>query len=199
MPYLVRKLIKRKNIDLIKDTSKMETIISDVPTSEFRTTNGCLSTWFIANLDDYEKAVLAIAITSSTIEKMDFIALDIEVLKNNKLIYEQTSPGADMAIPALEKTHYDITGLTLNKLVDCCKAYKDIIIFDEEKIKENENEKQLIRRVPQKRIETLINNAIKDGIVDERNAKGKIKEYIDEAKSKMRDLQWGCIFIKNEF
>lgn len=188
MPYLVRKLIKRKNIDLIKDTSKMETIISDVPTSEFRTTNGCLSTWFIANLDDYEKAVLAIAITSSTIEKMDFIALDIEVLKNNKLIYEQTSPGADMAIPTLEKTHYDITGLTLNKLVDCCKAYKDIIIFDEEKIKENENEKQLIRRVPQKRIETLINNAIKDGIVDERNAKGKIKEYIDEAKSKMRDL-----------
>lgn len=44
MPYLVRKLIKRKNIDLIKDTSKMETIISDVPTSEFRTTNGFLST-----------------------------------------------------------------------------------------------------------------------------------------------------------
>ena len=52
MPYLVRKINKRKNMDLLNEISDFNTLSADLPTGEFRTTNGTLSTWIIDSLED---------------------------------------------------------------------------------------------------------------------------------------------------
>lgn len=57
MPYLVRKINKRKNMDLLNEISDFNTLSADLPTGEFRTTNGTLSTWIIDSLEDINNAV----------------------------------------------------------------------------------------------------------------------------------------------
>ena len=79
MPYLVRKINKRKNMDLLNEISDFNTLSADLPTGEFRTTNGTLSTWIIDSLEDINNAVLAIAVTSSKLSKMDFIVIDTKI------------------------------------------------------------------------------------------------------------------------
>ena len=73
MAFLVRKLGKMDELFSLSDELDIAVIHADIPTTEFRTKNGTLSTWHINSLDDIENAVLAIAITSSDIAKMDFM------------------------------------------------------------------------------------------------------------------------------
>lgn len=93
MPFLVRKLNKRDQFSKLVDKECVEDIYADVPTCEFRTTKGCLSTWLIESLEDIDNAVLAIAVSSSQISKMDFIIIDTAVLDQNGLEYKQTYAG----------------------------------------------------------------------------------------------------------
>lgn len=69
MSFLVRKLNKRDQLYQLIEKESIEDIYADVPSNEFRTTKGTLSTWIIDTLDNLENAVLAIAVSSTKISK----------------------------------------------------------------------------------------------------------------------------------
>ena len=65
MAFLVRKLGKMDEIFSLLKSTDIQEVYADIPTTEFRSKNGTLSTWRIDSLDDIGNAVLAIAITST--------------------------------------------------------------------------------------------------------------------------------------
>ena len=86
MPFLVRKINKRGTFESLQ-TESTEDICADLPTNEFRTKDGKLSTWKIDSLDDLDNAVLAIASTSSKsvliiMISILSIALDVDAIAN---------------------------------------------------------------------------------------------------------------------
>lgn len=175
MSYLVRKINKRKNLDFLKSVANMNELSADMPTSEFKTTDSNLSTWHIESLDKLNDAVLAIAVTSSDITKMDFIIMETSILDDNELGYNQTYAGTEIAVPDLQNTHYDIQEISLKKLENCCKVYKKVLQED------NENEIYIVRYAAGE-IKDLIKAAMKSKRVDKSKAKGKIKAFIIEAE-----------------
>lgn len=173
MAYLVRKLIKRDKLSDLESNGNVKDILADIPTTEFRTTNGMLSTWMIESIEEVDKAVLAIAVSSSEISKMDFIILDTELIKKYNLSYDYTYSGTDIPIPDLQDLHCDILGITMDKLTNCACLYRDILI-------EEPDEGMYILRYTAGEIKNLLKEAIKNNRVDRSKAVGKIGELIDK-------------------
>lgn len=131
MAYLVRKLNKRENVDIIGNTEDVENMFADAATAEFRSKNGTLSTWRIDTVDKLDEAVLAIVVTSSKVERMDFIVIDTDYLDEQHLEYSQTYAGQKIAVPDLQDTHYDIINVTIPRLINCTCVYRRV--FKEDK------------------------------------------------------------------
>lgn len=176
MAFLVRKLGKMDELFSLSGKTDIAAIHADIPTTEFRTKNGTLSTWHIDSLDDIENAVLAIAVSSSEIAKMDFIIIDTDILSKNSLEYRQTYAGQEIAIPDLQDTHYDIVGVSIEKLINCTKAYQAVVEMDPE------GETYIIRYAAGE-IKDLLKKALADNRVDESKAPKKIKEQLDKLKA----------------
>ena len=174
MPFLVRKINKRDQFPKLIDKECVEDIYADVPTCEFRTTNGSLSTWLIENLEDIDNAVLAIAVSSSQISKMDFIIIDTEVLAKNGLEYKQTYAGMELPIADLQNTHYDILDISLKKLISCTNVYKSI--YSQEK----DDEEQFIKRFTEAEIKEILKKAISENRVDISKASKSIRKVIEQ-------------------
>lgn len=170
MAYLVRKINKRKNIDALQGNLDFNKLSADVPTGELRTTNGTISTWIINSLGELNEAVLAIAVTSSKVSKMDFILIDTEILNNHDLEYKQTYAGREIAVPDLQNTHYDIVNLSMEKLKNCVLAYKDVVDKD---ISGN-----FVVRYAEGQIKDLMKKACENKRVDISKAEGGIKEIL---------------------
>lgn len=131
MPFLVRKMSNIDNIEKMGNASDPSEMLADAPTAEFKTNNnGTLSTWMIDSLSDINNAVLAIAVTSSSISRMDFVVIDTAFLEQQHLQYKQTYAGQDIAIADLQNSHYDIIDITMKKLIDCINVYKAIYTKD---------------------------------------------------------------------
>ena len=130
MAYLVRKLNKRENVDVIGNTEDIENMFADAATAEFRSKNGTLSTWKIDSVDKLDEAVLAIVVTSSKIERMDFIVIDTDYLDEQHLEYSQTYAGQKIAVPDLQDTHYDIINVTIPRLINCTCVYRRVFKED---------------------------------------------------------------------
>lgn len=152
MPYLVRKVIKKANLDELNHYKNLDTVAADIPTTEFRTKNHCLSTWIIDSLECIEQAVLAIATVSGEIATMDFIAIDTEILDKFHLSYSKTDPGRTVAVEKLQNTHYDIQNLTLKSIRDCCEIYQTI----------NANQPACIFRYTKGEIKNLLHDALRN-------------------------------------
>lgn len=179
MAFLVRKLMKRAALyETYSEKKDVRNIVADIPTSEFRTTNGALSTWYINNLKDFDKAILAIAVTSSRIDKMDFIIINTSFLDEEGLKYKKTFAGKKLAIPELQDLHYDIIGVTLNRLSSCAELYQKITNYDNSVDESDSNANHYIIRVPAREIKQKLAQAISDGKVDPTLAVGEIKETI---------------------
>lgn len=155
---------------LCEDTDIKE-LYADIPTTEFRTSKGTLSTWYIESLEDIENAVLAIAITSSEIAKMDFIIINTDIVSKNSLEYKQTYAGQDIAIPELQDTHYDIVDISIEKLINCTKIFQTIVKMDP-------NCETYIIRYTAGEIKDLLKKAISDDRVDETKMPKRIKEQL---------------------
>lgn len=132
MAYLVRKLNKRENVDIIGNTEDVENMFADAATAEFRSKNGTLSTWRIDSVDKLDEAVLAIVVTSSKIERMDFIVIDTDYLDEQQLEYSQTYAGQKIAVPDLQDTHYDIINVTIPRLINCTCVYRRVFMEDKD-------------------------------------------------------------------
>lgn len=176
MAFLVRKLGKMDALFSLKDTTDIKTVYADIPTTEFRTKNGTLSTWYIESLDDIENAVLAIAITSTEISKMDFIIIDTDILSKNSLDYKQTYAGQKIAIPDLQDTHYDIVDISIGKLMACVKVHQTIVKMDPE------SETYIIRYAAGE-IKDLLEEALNNNRIDKTRVPKKIKEQLDSYKT----------------
>lgn len=175
MPYLVRKLLKRDQLSGILDEECVDDICADIPTNEFRTKNGTLSAWCIKSPDNIDDAVLAIAVTSSKISKMDFIIIDTQLLEQNGLKFVQSYAGIDLPIQDLQDTHYDITDITLKKLSNCAMVYKSIYELDS-------GEDKYIRRFTQHEIKEKLIHAFKESRIDKSKVSKPIREIIDGQK-----------------
>lgn len=178
MAFLVRKLGKMDEIFSLCDKSDIKKVYADIPTMEFRSKNGTLSTWRINSLEEIGNAVLAIAVTSSDITKMDFIIINTDLLTENSLEYKQTYAGQDIAIPDLQDTHYDIIGVTIEKLVNCTKVYQRIVELDP-------NGETYIIRYAAGEIKDLLKSAIEEHRVDESKAPKKNKGAIRQIKGRI--------------
>lgn len=157
------------------DVHNVERMDADIPTTEFRTTDGKLSTWIIDSLDNLNDAILAIAVSSSAITKMDFIIIDTELLSKYNLEYKQTYAGQDIAVPDLQDTHYDIVNISIEKLVICTQVYQSIV-------KEDSEYETYIVRVAAGEIKDILKNAMKDHRIDESKATRKLKEELSKLK-----------------
>ncbi|MCI9372225.1 MAG: hypothetical protein HFI52_02325 [Lachnospiraceae bacterium] len=135
MPFLVRKILKDESIEHIENIEDNDFLhqSADVPTTEFRTKHSTLSTYMIDNLNELDKAVLAIATTSSKISSMEFIILDAEILKAIGLKYENTYPGMEIPYEEMQEFHYDIVDVTIENLAKCLEAYKKTLQLDDNK------------------------------------------------------------------
>lgn len=176
MAFLVRKLIKRNQLYALNDNSDIIKMHADIPTTEFRTTKGTLSTWIVDSVEKVDEAVLAIAVSSSEITKMDFIVIDTELLTKNALECKPTYAGQDIAVPDLQNTHYDIINISIEKLVNCTQVYQSIVKTDPE------GEKYILRYAAGQ-IKDLLKKAVKENRVDESRASRKLKEEIDKLKA----------------
>ena len=176
MAFLVRKLGKMDEIFSLLDKTDVQKVYADIPTMEFRSKNGTLSTWYINSLDEIGNAVLAIAVTSSDITKMDFIIINTDILTENALEYKQTYAGLDIAIPDLQNTHYDIVDITIEKLINCTKVYQKIVELD------TNGEKYIVRYAAGE-IKDMLKCAIMENCIDESKAPKKIKEQLDKLKA----------------
>lgn len=174
MSFLVRKINKRDQLNMLLESKNIEDIFADVPTSEFRTTKGTLSTWIIEKLEDLDNAILAIAVSSSKISKMDFIVIDTELLDKNGLEYKQTYAGIDIPIEDLQDTHYDIVNISLKKLANCVNVYKTILL------KEDVDEEKYIIRFTESEIKEKLKEAIMQNRVDKNKASKSIREIIEK-------------------
>ncbi len=174
MPFLVRKINKRDKLATLIASEFVEDIYADVPTNEFKTSEGTLSTWLIERLEDINNAVLAIAVSSSKISKMDFIIIDTELLVENGLNYKKTYAGMELPIADLQNTHYDIVDISLKKLVNCTNVYK--IIYS----RENEDEEIYIKRFAEPEIKEMLKKAICENRVDKNKASKYIRQVIEQ-------------------
>ena len=113
---MVRKILKDESIEHIENIEDNDFLhqSADVPTTEFRTKH---------SLNELDKAVLAIATTSSKISSMEFIILDAEILKAIGLKYENTYPGMEIPYEEMQEFHYDIVDVTIENLAKCLEAY----------------------------------------------------------------------------
>ena len=168
MAYLVRKINKKKNIDALRGNLNVDELTADMPTGELRTTHGTLSTWIVESLGELNEAILAIAVTSSKVSKMDFLIIDTEILNNHNLEFKQTYAGRDIPIPDLQDTHYDIVNLSMGKLVNCVLAYKDVV--------DKDVDGKLVVRYSEGQIKDILKKAFDDDRVDISKAEGGIKD-----------------------
>ena len=175
MAFLVRKLIKMSELFSICERTDIKEIYADIPTTEFRTKNGTLSTWHINSLDDIEDAILAIAFTSSDITKMDFIIIDTDILSKNSLEYKKTYAGQEIAIVDLQDTHYDIVNITIEKLINCTRVYQTVVEADPDA-------ETYIIRYTAGDIRELLKKSWEEKRVDEKKVPEKLKEQFNKLK-----------------
>lgn len=173
MAFLVRKLIKRDRLIVLENEDEIGNILADIPTTEFRTNDGTLSTWRIESLEELDDAVLAIAVSSSEISKLDVIVLDTNLVEKNGLSFSYTYAGVDIPVPDLQDLHCDIQGITMQKLFDCALLYREIIISEPD-------EGKYIVRYSAGEVKKLLKNAISSNRVDRTKATKKIAEEIDK-------------------
>ena len=174
MPFLVRKINKRDQFSTLLAQDSVEDIHADVPTCEFKTAQGTLSTWLIESLEDIDNAVLAIAVSSSKISKMDFIVIDTDILDQNGLAYKKTYAGIELPIADLQDTHYDIINISLKKLTNCATVYKTI--YSQESVDVG----KFLLRFSKTEIKEKLKKAISEDRVDKNKASKPIRQVIEQ-------------------
>jgi hypothetical protein len=123
MAVYVRKINRGKLAQICAAKSLDETP-ADAITSEFRTRGNTLSTWKVKDKDSVEPGILAIALSSTHIDAMDFILLDEQAIEKNDLKICYTCPLASPYVDA-HKMHYDLAELNLKSLYALTQLYMD--------------------------------------------------------------------------
>jgi hypothetical protein len=166
MSLFVRKINKRRYIDIIKKYDDVGETDADFVTSELRTRDNTLSIWAIESREDMGPAILAIALSSSRIETMDFIAFGPERLEALGLDIRKSEPGVNPYTKAMDM-HYDIYNLRLHSLAKLTELYK-------------RTENRDFIRINKKDIDELVKKAKTCGYINMDNVSPEMRRYLDD-------------------
>ena len=114
MAYWVRKISRGKWPEKIIPVDDMP---ADIISKDLRTEKNTLSFWRIENLDDLERAALALAASSksTSIETIEVVYIPEEDIYSASFEVDDNSPG-DTIVPDLAKMHRDLCALNFRKL-----------------------------------------------------------------------------------
>lgn len=178
MVYYVRKINKKKSLEKIQTARSVSAIIADV-LNEFRITNGDLSVWKIQDLQEIEIAMLAIAITSDKLDRMDFLIISEDIIKQSGFSVTRGPSGYDLC-DYLEDRHYNINNLTVGNINKCVEIYRKAIKgLDLTKIN------NIIPRKNETELGKIIHNAFIGNQISEDDIKPECLKYIKEKKPKI--------------
>jgi hypothetical protein len=166
MAVYVRKLAKKRSIECILHHDVVENICADSISDEFRTKDNKLSIWEIPD-ENIDLGILAIALSSSRIETMDFIVLTRSMIEEAGLTIEKTTSKQNPLIGA-SNMHYDISNLCLCDFARLASAYR-CAGSDETRVK----------RYTQGELKEKISQAKNNGLIDSTNATDEIKKVIE--------------------
>jgi hypothetical protein len=166
MAVFVRKLSNRKNIDSIRKAANVKDVQADAVTSEFKTKNNSLSVWRVVDKTAAEQGILAIALSSSHIETMDFVLFDEDSVNSNNLTAIHTFPAKNPYSDAAEM-HFDISDMRLHSLSSICKMYKSI-------------DDSCIIRKTKSDLKNLIIKANSEGLINSSDANDDVIKYLRE-------------------
>ena len=188
MPFLVRKILKDESIEHIENIKDADFLhqSADVPTTEFRTKHSALSTYIIDNLNELDKAVLAIATTSSKLSSMEFIELDTEILRAIGLKYEQTHPGMEIPYEEMQNFHYDIVDVNIENLAKCLEAYKKTMEIDA-------NKSIYIVDYAEGKIKDLVKAAIRNGKFNLEKVPAELNKAISKLQKELKEIPSGTL------
>lgn len=164
MSLFVRK-ISRAKWDLAELTlASADPIPADAITGCLRTRDNTLSLWEIPNLDAIDKAILALSTCSESIEKIDVVFFEKSDIESFSLSVQQTN--GTSPVPELNKTHYDLIGMTYGALGQFSKVVVNCIHL--------ENTKLFSRAA----VQNILIESIKNGTTDINHLNNKLKEAL---------------------
>ena len=117
MTYYVRKFARAKWCLL--DNTDDDSILNyraDTIANDLKTTNNSLSIWKAASLenDDLEPIVLVNSLMSDKIRKIDLLCIPDSIISSYSLVQED----GDTVVDEYRNSHYNITSLTIKRLID---------------------------------------------------------------------------------
>ena len=170
MSFYIRK-ISRSNIKKMREATDVVHVPADVIGSEFRTKGNTLSVWEVSSKDMEElgRGILAIALTSSKIETMDFLVMDKEALEKYHLDVCCSEPIKNPMV-YLKNSHHDICQLTLGSLTDLIQLYKSLT--DDEP-----DQKNVVRKTKDELV-NLIKKAYRNDEINIDSVEEKIREDV---------------------
>jgi hypothetical protein len=166
MAVYIRKLANRRNVEDIFASDTIESINADSITAEFRTKENKLSIWETPD-DDIDLGILAIALSSSKIDTMDFIILEKQTIEESGLTIEKSKPSSNPLVKA-EGMHYDISDLRLRDFTRLASAYRV-----------TSSDKARIKRFTKAQLKEKIGQAKINGLIDSENASEEIRKTIE--------------------
>jgi len=160
MAFLLRIIGSRRLwFDPLGDWLPPNKVVADVFHRGLRTTEGNLSTYFVAvdnyqnNVEDppeVERIVAAYACTRNKIQNVDFVMIPTDALEATGLEYKESD--GNTADDAVNSWHRDIIELSTEKL----SRFAELILSFE----------QFSKRVGEKRIDEFVKSGIKQGNID---------------------------------
>ena len=166
MSVLIRKLSKKKNASIFRDSSNIDDVSADAVVQEFKTSGDTLSVWETTK-DSIDLGILAVALSSEHIDTMDFIVLDKESTESIGLHIKATTAEANPLVHANE-IHRDIVNLRLQDFHRLASVYRNAAI-------DNAN----ILRYTKAQLHSKISEALKKGWIDSEKVNDKIRKVID--------------------
>lgn len=147
--YYVRK-IKNSNLYKIKDCDSCDLIAADVLKQECSTTSNTLSFWKCDTLDDMEDTIIAILLSTTSIETTQFIIINDEQLNKFQIDTDDSEPGKT-GYSGFEHLHVNLCNLTYGKIGALLSIYKESSVRSELAPKlQKQDVKKYISEVKQK-------------------------------------------------
>ena len=123
--YYIRKLSKLSTLAKIKNTENINDVPADLLKQELITTANTLSFWKCDSLTDTRDAIKAILLSTTGIEKSQFIILDDEMLDEIGVRRDNSQKGKTGYL-GFEDLHVNFCELTYGKIGQIIRLIKDV-------------------------------------------------------------------------
>ena len=166
--YYLRKMSKTSNLWKIKDSSSIEEIPADVLKQELGTSRNTLSFWKSDSLSDLKDAILAILLSTTSIETSQFIILNDDILDRYGIKRDFNEKGIT-AYKGYEDLHVNLCELNYRKIGQMLSIIKEV-----------SEEDSFLLKISRKDVKKYITEAKREGKIDEDNLRPELKVAIEK-------------------